>query len=97
MLHRDQAIKGTVEVLLTAGLIFALTSRSRRKLRMNTDRLEQLQAERSVLHRVFRHNLRQDLNLIQGYSREIESATDGTSYNEEFRIIRAATDRSDGI
>lgn len=95
LLIRDQAIKGAIEILLTAGLIFALASRSRRQLRMNNDRLEQLQAERSVLHRVFRHNLRQDLNLIQGYSQEIESATDGTAHEAEFRIIREATDRID--
>lgn len=95
LLIRDQAIKGAVEILVTAGLIFTLSSRGRRKLQLKNERLEQLQAERSVLHRVFRHNLRQDLNLIQGYSAEIQSAIDGTSHQTEFQIIVAAADRID--
>lgn len=75
-LRQIQALKGGVEVLVTAGLIFGLTYRSRQSLRQKNERLEALQTERSIIHRVFRHNLRQDLNLVIGYSEHIQSRSD---------------------
>lgn len=71
-----QALKAGVEVLVTAGLIFGLTYRSRRSLQHQNRRLEALQTERSIIHRVFRHNLRQDINLVIGYCDFVQSSSD---------------------
>lgn len=92
LLSRNQTLKGGVEVALTAGLIFALTRRSRLALRNHKERLETLQAERSVLHRVFRHNLRQELNLIDGHAALIRPAVDGT-IAEHCDVIEGASGR----
>lgn len=51
-----QALEGGGEIVLTAGLIYVLTRQSRGAITRRTDRLEALEAERNVLHRVFRHN-----------------------------------------
>lgn len=92
LLEREQALKGGVEIVLTAGLIFVLTRRSRLALRNHKERLETLQAERSVLHRVFRHNFRQDLNLIEGHAALIRSGVD-ESTTEHCSVIERAADR----
>lgn len=66
VLSQLQAVKGGVEVVVTAGLIFVLTSRSRRQLRAASREVERQRDELSMLHRVFRHNVRNHLNVIQG-------------------------------
>jgi signal transduction histidine kinase len=68
LLSRVQAAKGGVEVLLTGGLIYGLTRRSRRALQRRNERLREQRRELQVLHRVFRHNLRNDLNVLKGYA-----------------------------
>lgn len=95
ILRREQTLKGGVEVLLTAGLIFVLTKRSRLALERYKGRLEHLQAERSVLHRVFRHNLRQELNLIEGHSRLIREADDQGHLSSHCDVIETAADRTE--
>lgn len=90
LLARLQALKGGAEVALTAGVILLLTSRSRRAIETRNDRLETLRAERNVLHRVFRHNLRQDLNIIMGYCGMIR---DGTSDAEILENCEKMLDR----
>jgi signal transduction histidine kinase len=74
-LAQVQALKGGAEVVLTAGLIFLLTVRGRQAIEQRNDQLESLHAERDVLHRVFRHNLRHDVNIIMGYSDLIRQGT----------------------
>jgi signal transduction histidine kinase len=71
LLSQVQTLKGGVEVLLTGGLIFALTSRSQNQLRDANARLERRRGELQHLHRVLRHNLRNDLNVIHGYGEMI--------------------------
>lgn len=68
LLSQIQAFKGGVEVLLTAGLIFVLTNRRESQLQRTMTRLDHQREELQVLHRVLRHNLRNDLNVIQGYA-----------------------------
>lgn len=75
-LRQIQALKGGLELLVSAGVIFGLTYRSRQTLKQKNERLEVLQTERSIIHRVFRHNLRQDINLVLGNSDFIQSSTD---------------------
>lgn len=88
VLARLQALKGGVEVVLTAGVIFVLTTRSRRALEQRYDRLDTLRAERNVLHRVFRHNLRQDINIIMGYSEIIrEKSADADLHDKCEKVL----------
>lgn len=70
-----QALKGGVEVLLTAVLIFALVGRREAQLQHTMSRLSQHREELEVLHRVLRHNLRNDLNVIQGHTQQICNRT----------------------
>lgn len=68
VLAQLQALKGGMEVVLTAAVILVLTTRSRQAIQARNERLDTHRAERNVLHRVFRHNLRQDINVIMGYT-----------------------------
>lgn len=66
LLARLQALKGVAEVLLTAGLVYALTRRSRRQLRERNTALRRQREELDVLHRLLRHNLRNALTVVVG-------------------------------
>jgi len=68
LLSQVQAVKGGVEVVATAGLIYALVRRSHTQLATANDRIKTTRDELGLLHRVVRHNLRNDLNLIQGHA-----------------------------
>lgn len=93
VLRQNQMLKGGVEVVLTAGLIFVLTRRSRLALQRHKERLETLQAERSVLHRVFRHNLRQELNLVDGHSKLIRTTDERGRHAPDCDVIEGAAGR----
>jgi signal transduction histidine kinase len=106
LLGRVQAAKGGVEVALTAGLIFALTRRYRRQFERANDRAERQREELQVLHRVLRHNLRNDLNVVLGYAdtvrrsgsfrseceRIVETAERMVGYTDQARRIDAVTE-----
>lgn len=92
-LRQVQALKGGAEVVLTAGLIFLLTKRSRLAINRQYERLDTLQAERSVLHRLFRHNLRQDVNLIDGYNELVRERVTGEETEEYCSTIDTTTGR----
>ncbi|MFB6104856.1 MAG: sensor histidine kinase [Halobacteriaceae archaeon] len=65
-LGQVQLLKGGIEVVVTAGLIFALTRWSHDQLETAKDRVQTQRDELDLLHRVMRHNLRNDLNIIRG-------------------------------
>lgn len=67
LLSRVQAFKGIVEVGLTAGIIYVLMRGSQYPMQHETEMLRRQREELQVLHRVLRHNLRNDLNVIMGY------------------------------
>lgn len=73
LLSRVQALKGGVEVVLTAGFIFVLVARRESQLQRTLRQLDRQREELTVLHRVLRHNLRNGLNVIQGYAEQIRS------------------------
>lgn len=75
-LSQLQAVKGGLEVVLTGGLIFVLARRSRRSLRQKNERLERQREELQVLHRVLRHNLRNDVNLVHGNAASLAQVVD---------------------
>ncbi|MFB6160036.1 MAG: sensor histidine kinase [Haloferacaceae archaeon] len=109
LLSQAQTLKGGVEVVLTAGLVFLLTRRYQLQLERTTEQVQRQREELSVLHRVFRHNLRNDLNIILGYADELRESGDVTpecdrivstaermlGYTEHAKHINAVTE-SDG-
>lgn len=68
LLSQIQTVKGGVEVLLTAGLILVLTERRETQLESSRTRLKRRNDELRLLHRVLRHNFRNDLNVLIGYT-----------------------------
>lgn len=72
-LARVQAVKGAVEVALTAGLVYLLTSTGRASLQRTTAEAERQRKEIQILHRVLRHNLRNNLTLVLGNARTLRS------------------------
>ena len=71
-----QAAKGAIEILVTGGFIFAISVASRRQLKRTNEQLERRNEELHVLHRVLRHNLRNDLNVIEGHAEYVEATLD---------------------
>ena len=91
LLSQVQALKGGVEVLLTAGLIFALTSRSERQVRDANADLERQRDELRLLHRVLRHNLRNDLTAVRGYVQLVRDDITGEQIERRCdRVLEAA-------
>lgn len=76
LVSRIQASKGIAEVLLTGGLIFGLTRGSRVPLELDNERLARQRQELAVLHRVLRHNIRNDLTAILGCAELIRDHAD---------------------
>lgn len=93
LLSQVQAVKGAVEVIASAVLIFALTRRSRRQLQDATAELRQKRDELDLLHRVFRHNLRNDVNIIQGLAGLAQDGTASPETRERCARIAATTEK----
>ncbi|WP_396611796.1 sensor histidine kinase [Haloferax sp. S1W] len=93
LLAQLQAAKGGLEVLLTAGLIYVLTKRSRRSLQRKNASLRELKGELTVLHRVFRHNLRNSMNIVEGSAENLVREIPDTGENENINRILRQTDR----
>jgi signal transduction histidine kinase len=72
-LSQVQALKGGGEVLLTGGLVYAMTAISRSQIQQTNAQLEERNQELEVLHRVMRHNLRNNLNVLMGYAEYVRS------------------------
>ncbi|MFB6312130.1 MAG: sensor histidine kinase, partial [Salinirussus sp.] len=87
LLSRIQALKGITEVVLTAGLIFLLTHTREVQLEADRERLTQQRQELEVIHRVLRHNIRNDINVILlGIESLRESVDDAGSEQIELLI-----------
>ncbi|MFW6458910.1 MAG: sensor histidine kinase [Halodesulfurarchaeum sp.] len=86
-----QAIKGAIEVLLTAGFVYALSLVSRRQLERTNRELERRNEELHVLHRVLRHNLRNDLNVIEGHAQYVLDSLTDENIAETCETILAKT------
>jgi signal transduction histidine kinase len=87
LLTRIQTLKGVVEIVLTAALILALTSGRELQLQGALARLDRQNARLQVLYRVFRHDLRNDLNVIQGYAEHLQAAVGSAATRESFNGI----------
>ncbi|MDR5656161.1 HAMP domain-containing sensor histidine kinase [Halodesulfurarchaeum sp. HSR-GB] len=76
-----QTIKGWVFVGLSATLILGLTRVRERQLEDSRHRAITASQQLQVLHRIFRHNVRNDITVIRGYSQLLQ---------EQFETDRAA-------
>jgi light-regulated signal transduction histidine kinase (bacteriophytochrome) len=89
LLGQVQAVKGAVEVVLTAVLIYLLTARREAQLRRMAEAVERENRELVILHRVLRHNLRNDLNVILSAVERIRESVPEPSVASEFDTIEA--------
>jgi len=89
-----QTFKGAVFVALSGVLIWGLTSHRERQLRASRDRLESVSQRVRVLQRLFRHNIRNDLNVIQGYVDLVRERADTESSRRQLTI---ASETADGL
>lgn len=64
---RLQTVKGWIFVGGSAALVYGLVWHSSRAQQRTNDRLERALQQTSILHRVLRHNLRNNCNVIQGH------------------------------
>lgn len=91
VLSQVQALKGGVEVVLTGGLVFVLLQASRYPLEHSNENLERRQEELQVLHRVLRHNLRNDINTIMGFADTVRQTAPPETRDDCAKILQAAS------
>lgn len=91
-LSQLQAVKGAGEVFITSVLIFGLTQGSRTPIEMEALRLERQREELQVLHRILRHNLRNDLNQISGYIELLQDSIDSGQYETHCEKVLETVD-----
>ncbi|WP_339102738.1 HAMP domain-containing sensor histidine kinase [Haloterrigena salinisoli] len=70
---RLQTAKGWIFVVGSTGLVYALVRSNQRRHDRTTDRLEHALQQTSVLHRLLRHNLRNNCNVIRGNAELLEA------------------------
>lgn len=87
LLSQVQALKAGIEVVLTAGLILVLTSYREAQFQRERTHVEQQRRELDVLHRVIRHNIRNDINVIMGHAELIRREEPAESIDEHSRVI----------
>ncbi|MFB6148164.1 MAG: sensor histidine kinase [Halobacteriales archaeon] len=89
-----QTVKGSVFVAASAAIIYGLTSRRERQLVESRENLEHVSERLRVLQRVFRHNIRNDMNVIKGY---VDTARDGVQSNAVERQLSIASDTAEDV
>lgn len=93
LLAQVQAAKGGVEVVLSAGLIYVLTGYSRHQVEQIADSHDRQREELQVLHRVLRHNLRNDINVITARTRELAEELPPARREECLAVVQETCDR----
>lgn len=71
LVARLQFAKGVVEIVGTAALLYLVTARSWRSLEETNEHLDAARQGLSVMQRLFRHNLRNDVTVVAGYARNL--------------------------
>lgn len=87
-----QTVKGGSFVLISAGLIYLLIELRDRELEKSENRLQTASQESQVLHRILRHNIRNDLNIISGYLESSKSSIDDGDTLQKLEIAREAAE-----
>lgn len=75
-LHELQAVKGAIEVGVTAAILFAVALYSHRSLSIAQNRIEWDQEVQQVLLRVLRHDIRNEMTVVRGHAESIQAAAD---------------------
>lgn len=96
LLMQSQAVKGAVEVLVTGGIIYLLATRGHRQIAASRDRIKRQREELAVLHRVMRHNLRNDMNVIQGRADLVEESAEDETLSAHCDEIKRTVDETLG-
>jgi len=92
LLRQIQALKGGIEVVVTAGLLFVLARQSRIRLESRNRQLDRTREQLDVLHRVLRHNLRNDINVIMGATTAVREACDSPTAAEQCERIHSTSE-----
>lgn len=93
LLSRVQALKGGLEVVLTAGLIYGLTREQRSQLEDALERMKRHRDELQLLHRVVRHNLRNDVTVIDGFLGLLEEEVSTAAGQEQLQKLGKTVER----
>jgi light-regulated signal transduction histidine kinase (bacteriophytochrome) len=88
-----QSVKGWVFVALSATLVFGLVSVRESQLRTARDRLRISTEQLQVIHRVFRHNLGNELTVVRGYVETVKSALDQDDLEHQLTRAHKAVSR----
>jgi len=79
---------GLVVVLATAGFVYLLAARRAASLRETTARLDDARRELSVLHRVFRHDVRNELAVVLAHADMVETTAGEEAVGDHCEAIR---------
>lgn len=88
-----QAIKGWVFVGLSTVLIFGLVHFREKQILIATDRLTVALEQLQVIHRVFRHNLRNELTVFRGYVKTVASSLQDEDLRQQLGFAENAASR----
>lgn len=90
VLTQSPTAKGWLYIAGSGLLIFGLTRTREHQVRKSQQQLEMSNQQLQVLHRIFRHNIRNDLTVIQGHiDMVLESLQDATERNRLITAKRA--------
>lgn len=90
---RIQTVKGWVFVLGSAALLFGLTRTRESQIESAQDRLDRATQELQVLHRVFRHNIRNDLNVVQGCIQMVRNSIEDQDFEDWLGKAHVSTEQ----
>ena len=86
-----QTIKGWLFVVGSALLVFGLTRTRERQIEKSRNRLNRTTQELQVLHRLFRHNIRNNLNVVLGYINLARDTVEQTYVQDWLDIASTST------
>ncbi len=85
-------LPGWVFVVVSSAFLYGVVGHHRRRTERARRELETSNQQLQVLSRVFRHNVRNDLNVIQGYTNLLAERVDDERSRECLDTIRQTTD-----
>lgn len=88
-----ETASGWVLLAVSGLVIFGLTRSHSRQLAETQSRLQTANQQLQVLHRVFRHNVRNDLNVIQGYATVVADDVEGSQPRDYLETISRTAHR----
>lgn len=92
-----QTVKGWVFVSVSAILLLGLIRTYERQLQHSRNRLSRATEELHVLHRIYRHNIRNDLNVVRGYIDLIRNKIEDADIKQQLNNAHDSTARILGV